>query len=504
MRQAAARCGELGEDAVHAAALRADGREGDGVAALGQPFGKLFRLDLLHREEEGKLLLPCAVDLLGGLRQAASGRKQQGDLVEVGVLHPLPGGAIQLFCVRDRGHGISCRSPVVDAVHGQTLRDQARCGGEQPGVGHFGGIACNTGQCLPQLCGGKDGIAAEQQCPSGVRIRNALECGLRTGVIQCRRAFFVGDQLLCRLPGGVGVLHQTQVVDAAARRLPPQKQAAGSPIVNVKASAGQGGGCTQAIGAPGAVEERFVAGHGTGQGEFGEEIFVRYTQLEHQRLLAVSRYAQSRFGHCAAQHGGTVLDGGKLHCVGGVGLGPEHPPEGKNEIVRGDGIFGGGTLGGGIAQAVFEIEGVGAPIGRDLPAVAQLRLQLAVRILPDKAAVQVLAGDHVRCGGCHLRIQIGRDGVHKPSEAVGGGTAADQREDKCGEQCRRKKFQSTFQGKCVLSGSKENENHAATTVLPPKCNRKCRKRQLSFCGFQWAFGAWFWVFRCQRRGKGVK
>lgn len=155
-----------------------------------------------------------------------------------------------------------------------------RC--EQPGVRGTGGGAGHLGHRLPQRGRAKHGIAVEEQAPGGIRVGDALQAGGLAGFVQSRGAFFIGNELGCRLAGGTGILHQPQAVDAVPAGIPAEKQAAGGPVIKVKASAGKGGGGAQAISTPGAVEKVLVAGHGAGQGELGEKILVRLAQAEHK------------------------------------------------------------------------------------------------------------------------------------------------------------------------------------------------------------------------------
>ena len=69
--QAAACGGELLQHLIYAATLGTDGRKGNGVFPGGNAGIKLVLLYLFHREEQGTLLLPCAVDLVGQFAQPA-------------------------------------------------------------------------------------------------------------------------------------------------------------------------------------------------------------------------------------------------------------------------------------------------------------------------------------------------------------------------------------------------------------------------------------------------
>ena len=173
------------------------------------------------------------------------------------------------------------------------------------------------------------------------------------GFVQSRGAFFIGNELGCRLAGGTGILHQPQAVDAVPAGFPAEEQAAGGPVIKVKAAAGKGGGGAQAISTPGAVEKVLVAGHGAGQGELGEKILVRLAQAEHKGGIPTRLNAEGCLGQLACQHGGAVLNGGKFHRIGRSSIGPEHPPEREHEILGCDGVVGGCALGGGIGQAAL-------------------------------------------------------------------------------------------------------------------------------------------------------
>ena len=352
-RQPAALGGELGQHVVYAAALGADGGQRNGVIALGKPLFKFLRLHFFQREEEGKLFLPLAVDLLGCLSQAAAGGQQEGDIVEIRVGHSLPGRAVEAGSIDRGGGGVACSVAVIDAVYGQPVRDEPRGRCEQPGVRGTGGGAGHLGQRLPQRGRAKHGIAVEEQAPGGIRVGDALQAGGLAGFVQSRGAFFIGNELGCRLAGGTGILHQPQAVDAVPAGFPAEEQAAGGPVIKVKTAAGKGGGGAQAISTPGAVEKVLVAGHGAGQGELGEKILVRLAQAEHKGGITTRLNAEGCLGHLACQHGGAVLNGGKFHRIGRSGIGPEHPPEREHEILGCDGVVGGCALGGGIGQAAF-------------------------------------------------------------------------------------------------------------------------------------------------------
>ena len=152
--------------------------------------------------------------------------------------------------------------------------------------------------------------------------------------------------------------------------------------------------------------------------------------MEHQLQRLGGRDAQRTCGHLSGQHGGTVLKSGKLHGIGRICSGKEHPPERKGEVLGGDGVVGGAALCGGIGQTVFQIKCIGAPVGGHLPPFAQLGGQLAVRRAADEAAVEVLAGDDVGGAGCHLWVEVRGDGIHEPCKAVGAGAAGGEAQDK--------------------------------------------------------------------------
>jgi len=385
--QIPARRGELGQHTVHAAALGADGGQRDGVIALGKALLEGLLVHLLNGEEEGKFLLPCAVDGLGGFGQAGPGGDHQGDFVEVGVRHALPRRKVESSDIHGSGGDIADGAAVVHAVHVQSVRDETvRCG-EESGGGDHGGLPRYPGQRLPQLGGGEEGVAVEEQRPRRVGVGDGGQGGGAAGVIQRGRALFSVDELDGGLVGVVGVLNQTEAVDEGAGGFPPQEQAAGRPVVKVEGPAGKGGLGGQTIGAAGGVEELLIAGHGTGQRQLGEKVLVRTVQAEHQRQRAAGGDPQRAFRHLPGQHFGAVLKGRELHRVGRIGVGPEHPPEREDEVLGGDGVLGGGALGGGVGQAVLQIKGVGPAVGRSFPPLAEGRLDFAVRVLSDKAAV---------------------------------------------------------------------------------------------------------------------
>ena len=449
--QAAARCGELVQHVVHTAALGTDGGQGDGVVPLGQPFRKGLLVYLLYGEEEGKLLLPHAIDLLGGAGHAGTGRHHQADFVEVGGGQRLPHREVERPGIHRGGSHISGGIPVVHAVHSQAVRYQTVGGGIEPAVRHLGCTPRGGGQCLPQLGGSKHAAAVEQQAPCGIGVGEGSQGGGRGGVVRGGRALLVGNQLCGGLPGAVGVLHQPQAVDEAARGGTPQEQAAGCPVVDVEAAAGKGGRSIQAVGTPGGIEKFLIAGHGTGQGELLEEVVVGTAQVEHQRQRPGGRDSQRALGHLPGQHGGAVFKGRKLHRVGGVGLRPEQASESEHKILGGDGVVSGVALGGGVSQAVLEVEGVGEAVGGLLPPFAEGRLIFAAGIFADKAAVQVLAGDDIRRSRGHLRVKVGRDAVHEPGEAVGARTTAGQGKNKRnGQHHCGKADQGMFQENALL------------------------------------------------------
>ena len=417
--QPAACGGELGQRVVHAAALSADGGQRDGIISLGQALAEGLLVHLLDGEEERKLLLPGPVDGLGGLVQAAPGGEHQGDLIEVGVCHALPRVKVERLDIHSGGGDLPHGVAVVHAVYVQPGGDEAVRRGKQLGGGHLSGVPRHPGQRLPQLGGGKDRIAVEQQAPGGIGVGDGGQRGGAAGSVYRCRALFAVDELNGRLVGVVGVLDQAQAVDAGAGRLPPQEQAAGRPVVEVERPAGKGGLGGEAVGAAGGVEKLLVTGHRAGQRQLGEKILVRAAQAEHQRQRPAGRNTEGTFRQLPGQYFGAVLKGRKLHGVGGVRGSAEHPPEGEDEILRRDGAVSSRALGSRVGQAVLQIKGIGLPVGGDLPPLAQGRFQLAVRVFADKAAVEVLAGDDVRRSRSHLRVKVRRDGVHEPGKAVG-------------------------------------------------------------------------------------
>ena len=425
--QPAAGGGELGQCGVDTAALGLHGGQRDGVAAVFEPLLELFRFHLFHREEERKFLLPCAVDELGGVTEAAAGRQQQGDAPKVGGGDAaVAGGDVECARVAEGRADIARRLPVVDAVHSQAVGDEALCLREQPAARDFHRRSGCTAQCLPKLSGSEDGVAVEEQRPCGVGVGHALQRGGGTAVVEGGGAFFVIDELFGGLAGARGVLHEAQAVDLALRSRPAEKKAAGRPVIKVKVSAGKGGGAGQTVGPSGAVKKRFVAGHRAGQRQLGEERLVGRGEPEHQFQRFCSGDAQRAGGLLTGQNGGAVLEGRELHGVGGVGAGEEHPLEREDEILGGDGVVGGISLRGGIGQAVLQIECIGEPVGRYLPLLTQFRREAAVRCAADEAAVEVLAGDDVRGAGRHLRVKVRGDGIHEPGKAVGAGAAGGQ------------------------------------------------------------------------------
>ena len=187
------------------------------------------------------------------------------------------------------------------------------------------------------------------------------------------------------------------------------------------------------------------------QGELLEEVVIGTAQVEHQRQRPGGRDSQRTLGHLPGQHGGAVLNGGKLHRIGRGGLRPEQAPESEHKILGGDGVVSGVALGGGVSQAVLEVEGVGEAIGGLLPPFAEGRLIFAAGIFADKAAVQVLAGDDIRRSRGHLRVKVGRDAVHEPGEAVGARTTAGQGKNKRnGQHHCGKVNQGMFQENALL------------------------------------------------------
>ena len=90
-----------------------------------------------------------------------------------------------------------------------------------------------------------------------------------------------------------------------------------------------------------------------GEGELLQKVLVRLAEVEHQRQLSLRLHAEARLRQQPGQHGGAVLNGGKLHSVGGSCGSAEQPPEREDEILRRDGGGGGAALGGGVGQAAF-------------------------------------------------------------------------------------------------------------------------------------------------------
>ena len=161
---------------------------------------------------------------------------------------------------------------------------------------------------------------------------------------------------------------------------------------------------------------------------------VRLAEGKDHRPFVGGGHPQGGNIHLPRQDGGGVLQGRELGGVGGAGLGQEHPLEGVDKILGGDGVFGGLALGGSVGQPVPEGEGVPQPVGRDAPALAQIVLELAVGAQPEQPAVEVFAGDDVGGGRGHLGVEVRGDLLHKPGEAVGGVAAAGQPQHQGGGQ----------------------------------------------------------------------
>lgn len=215
--------------------------------------------------------------------------------------------------------------------------------------------------------------------------RNAFDLDTIRKIADTARA--ANPEIIIFVDNCYGEFTQTEAVDEGAGGFPPQEQAAGRPVVKVEGPAGKGGLGGQTVGAARGVEELLIAGHGTGQRQLGNKVLVRTVQAEHQRQRAAGGDPQCAFRHLPGQHFGAVLKGREFHRVGGIGVGPEHPPEREDEVLGGDGVLGGGALGGGVGQAVLQIKGVGPAVGGLFPPLAEGRLDFAVRVLSDKAAV---------------------------------------------------------------------------------------------------------------------
>ncbi len=140
--------------------------------------------------------------------------------------------------------------------------------------------------------------AVEQQgsrwCRSRPRAVREVGCG---GVVRGGRALLVWRSALRRHCPALLLVFCTsrRLFDQAGRRgTAAQEQAAGCPVVDVKAAAGKGGRSIQTVGAPGGIEKFLIAGHGTGQGELLEEVVVSTAQVEHQRQRPGGRDSQVR------------------------------------------------------------------------------------------------------------------------------------------------------------------------------------------------------------------
>ena len=257
----------------------------------------------------------------------------------------------------------------------------------------------------------------EQEAPGGVRVGHRPQLGGLAGGVQGGGAPLVQDQVLGAL-GRAGVLDQAQGVHQPAAGLPPEEQPPAGPVVKVEAAAGQGGGGGQAVAAAGALEKGLVAGHGPRQGQLADKVVVRLGEGELHRPLVPGADAQLLGPGQARQHLAAARDGGKLHRVGRAGPGRKDTLEGVDEVLGGDGVGGVLPAGGLVGQARLEGEGIGQPAGGDGPALAQVGLGLAGGVQPDKAPVEVFAGQDVLGGRGDLGVQVGGYLLHKPGEAV--------------------------------------------------------------------------------------
>ena len=97
--------------------------------------------------------------------------KSEGDAAAVA------GGDVECAGVAKGRADIARRLPVVDAVHGQAVGDEALCLCEQSAAGYFHRRSGCTAQRLPKLSGSKDGVAVEEQRPCGVGVGHALQRG---------------------------------------------------------------------------------------------------------------------------------------------------------------------------------------------------------------------------------------------------------------------------------------------------------------------------------------
>ena len=342
---------EAAQKAVDAAVGAGDGGQGDGVIPIGQALVKVLLRDLLQREEQGQLLLPNAVDGLHGLGQARAGGHQHRDAHQVAAGDGLPRGAVEGVGPVQGGGGVPGGGAVVDAAHREAVRHQPFGGGVEALVHREAGLGGRRGQSLTQQGVAQGGLlGVEQQAPGGVGVGHRAQLGGRVGVVQGGGAPLVEDQVLGG-GGAAGVLHQAQAVHQAVRGFAPEEQPAAGPVIKVKAAAGKGGVGGQAVAAAGALEKALVAGHGPRQGQLAQKVVVRLAEGEHHRAVAAGFDPQRLRPGQAGQHRAAALDGGELYRVGRAGLGGEHPLEGVDEVLGGDGVIGLLPAGGPVGQA---------------------------------------------------------------------------------------------------------------------------------------------------------
>ena len=174
--------------------------------------------------------------------------------------------------------------------------------------------------------------------------------------------------------------------------------------------------------------------------------------MEHQRQRAGSRNAQRTGSRRAVQHSSAVFNGRKLYRIGRARLCLKDAPERKHKVLGGDGIICGGSLSGGVGQAVFYGKGVGAAIRGDGPAFAQVGQDLAIGVFAHKAAVKILAGNDVWRGRRHLWVKVCGDGIHKPCKAgcTGASAAAGKGKQERSGKHRCGDTQELFQGNDLI------------------------------------------------------
>ena len=376
------------QNGVDAAVGTGDRRHSNGVVAFCHPGFKIFLRDLLNREEEGQFPLPNAVDCLHSLGQTCFLGNQDGNAHQIRTGDCLPGGPVEGVGVAEGGSGIAGSFPVIDAAHRQPVGNQPGDAGINVGVdGQGHGLPGCGGQRLPQLGGRKGGVlGVEQQTPGGVGIADGSQAGGGVRGIQGGGAPLVENQVL----GGLhrtGILDQTERVHQAVSHVPPQKETAGSPVVQIEAAAGNGGVDGKAIAAAGAQEKFLIAGHSAGQRQLVDEVVVRLGEVKNDRQGVGGGYADLFGIGQTCQSRVRSLDGREFHRIGRMGLRREHPLKRIDKILGGDGVMGILTVGGLVGQAGLQIKGVSQSVGRDLPVLAKIILGLTVCIQTDQTAI---------------------------------------------------------------------------------------------------------------------